>query len=101
MLFGYFFTFPFTGGVLNKFQPSIIKSLILYYYKIITTLIYSIKVYSYSILTLTSNTELKLTNVHSFAIATLTMVITFYVFNPSIILNSTTLLALTLILKNE
>ena len=40
--------------------------------------------------------EPKLTNVHSFAIATLTMVITLYVFNPSIILNSTTLLALTL-----
>lgn len=43
-----------------------------------------------------SNTEPKLTNVHSFAIATLTMVITLYVFKPSRILNSTTLLALTL-----
>lgn len=41
-------------------------------------------------------TERKLTNVHSFAIATLTMVITLYVFKPSRILNSTTLLALTL-----
>jgi NADH-ubiquinone oxidoreductase chain 2 len=46
--------------------------------------------------TSTSNTEPKLTNVHSFAIATLTMVITLYVFKPSRILNSTTLLALTL-----
>nr|ATX62052.1 NADH dehydrogenase subunit 2 [Tremella fuciformis] len=40
--------------------------------------------------------ESKLTNVHSFAIATLTMVITLFVFKPSIILNSTSLLALTL-----
>lgn len=41
-------------------------------------------------------TQLKITNVHSFAIATLTMVIGLYVFQPSILLNSTTLLALTL-----
>jgi NADH-ubiquinone oxidoreductase chain 2 len=40
--------------------------------------------------------ESKLTNVHSFAIATLTMAITLFVFKPSIILNSTHLLALTL-----
>lgn len=40
--------------------------------------------------------ESKLTNVHSFAIATLTMAITLFVFKPSIILNSTSLLALTL-----
>lgn len=40
--------------------------------------------------------ELKLTNVHSFAIATLTMIIALYAFKPMIILNSTTLLALTL-----
>ena len=39
-------------------------------------------------------TESNLTNVHSFTIATLTMVITLYVFKPSRILNSTTLLAL-------
>ncbi|RZK36728.1 MAG: hypothetical protein EOO61_09945, partial [Hymenobacter sp.] len=38
----------------------------------------------------------KMTNVHSFAIATLTMAITLFVFKPSIILNSTSLLALTL-----
>ena len=37
-----------------------------------------------------------LTNVHSFGIATLTMAITLFVFKPSIILNSTSLLALTL-----
>jgi NADH-ubiquinone oxidoreductase chain 2 len=41
-----------------------------------------------------TSTEPKLTNVHSFAIATLTLVITLYVFLPSILLNSTTLLAL-------
>ena len=37
----------------------------------------------------------KLTNLHAFAIATLTMTITLFVFKPSIILNSTSLLALT------
>lgn len=37
-----------------------------------------------------------LTNVHSFAIATLTLSITLFVFNPEIILNSTNLLAMTL-----
>jgi NADH-ubiquinone oxidoreductase chain 2 len=37
-----------------------------------------------------------LTNVHSFAIATLTMVIAFYAMYPTIFLNSTRLLALTL-----
>jgi NADH-ubiquinone oxidoreductase chain 2 len=42
------------------------------------------------------STEPKLTNAHSLAIATLTMVITFYMLNPSRILNSTTLLALSL-----
>lgn len=40
--------------------------------------------------------EQKLTSVHSFAIATLTMVITLYVFKPTILLNSSTLLALSL-----
>lgn len=40
--------------------------------------------------------ELKLTNVHSLAIATLTMVIALYAIKPMIITNSTTLLALTL-----
>ncbi|BEJ18299.1 NADH dehydrogenase subunit 2 (mitochondrion) [Cutaneotrichosporon spelunceum] len=45
---------------------------------------------------ITHSSELKLTNVHSFTIATLTMVITLYVFKPSLILNSATLLALTL-----
>lgn len=40
--------------------------------------------------------ESKLTNVHSFAIASLTLAITLFVFKPSIILNSTSLLALTL-----
>jgi NADH-ubiquinone oxidoreductase chain 2 len=40
--------------------------------------------------------ESKLTNVHSFSIATLTMAISLFVFKPSIILNSTNLLALTL-----
>lgn len=44
----------------------------------------------------TVSTEHKLTNVHTFVIATLTMVIALYIFNPSILLNSTTLLALTL-----
>lgn len=43
-----------------------------------------------------SSDEPKITNVHSFAIATLTMVIALYMFKPSILLNSTTLLALTL-----
>jgi NADH-ubiquinone oxidoreductase chain 2 len=43
-----------------------------------------------------SSSVSKLTNVHSFAIATLTMVIALYVFKPSILLNSTNLLALTL-----
>lgn len=38
----------------------------------------------------------KLTNVHSFMIAILTIVISLFVLNPSIILNSTSLLALTL-----
>lgn len=38
----------------------------------------------------------KITSVHAFAIATLTMAITLFVFKPSIILNSTSLLALTL-----
>jgi len=40
--------------------------------------------------------ESKLSNVHAFTIATLTMAITLFVFKPSIILNSTSLLALTL-----
>jgi NADH-ubiquinone oxidoreductase chain 2 len=40
--------------------------------------------------------ESKLTTIHSFSIATLTMAITLFVFKPSIILNSTSLLALTL-----
>jgi len=40
--------------------------------------------------------ESKLTDVHSFAIAILTLGITLFVFKPSIILNSTSLLALTL-----
>lgn len=44
----------------------------------------------------TVSTEQKLTNVHSFAIATLTMVIRLYVFKPRILLNSSTLLALRL-----
>lgn len=44
----------------------------------------------------TPSSEPTLTNVHSFAIATLTMVITLYVFKPAILLNSSTLLALTL-----
>ena len=43
-----------------------------------------------------SQKESKLTDVHSFAIATLTLGITLFVFKPSIILNSTSLLALTL-----
>jgi NADH-ubiquinone oxidoreductase chain 2 len=38
----------------------------------------------------------QMSNVHSFTIATLTMAITLFVFKPSIILNSTSLLALTL-----
>lgn len=37
-----------------------------------------------------------MTNIHSFTIASLTMVITLFMFNPSIILNSTTIMALTL-----
>jgi NADH-ubiquinone oxidoreductase chain 2 len=41
-------------------------------------------------------TETSLTNAHSFAIATLTMAIALFVFKPTIILNSTHLLALTL-----
>lgn len=45
---------------------------------------------------LTGLGENKLTDVHSFAIATLTLAITLFVFDPSIILNSTSLLALTL-----
>jgi NADH-ubiquinone oxidoreductase chain 2 len=44
----------------------------------------------------TSSQSDKLGNVHSFLIATLTMAITLFVFKPSIILNSTSLLALTL-----
>ena len=44
----------------------------------------------------TLSQEIKLSNVHSFTIATLTMAITLFVFKPSIILNSTSLLALTL-----
>lgn len=40
--------------------------------------------------------ELTITNVHSFAIATLTLAIALFVFKPSIILNSTHLLALTM-----
>ena len=44
----------------------------------------------------TLSQESKLTATHSFAIATLTMAITLFVFKPSIILNSTSLLALTL-----
>jgi len=44
----------------------------------------------------TLSQESKLSNVHSFTIATLTMAITLFVFKPSIILNSTSLLALTL-----
>lgn len=43
-----------------------------------------------------SVSEPKLTNVHSFTIATLTMVITLYMLQPSFLLNSSTLLALTL-----
>jgi len=46
--------------------------------------------------TVVTSQENKLTNVHSFAIATLTMVISLYVLKPSIILNSVNLLALTL-----
>jgi NADH-ubiquinone oxidoreductase chain 2 len=46
--------------------------------------------------TSTVSQESKLTATHSFAIATLTMAITLFVFKPSIILNSTSLLALTL-----
>jgi NADH-ubiquinone oxidoreductase chain 2 len=42
------------------------------------------------------NTKSNLTDVHSFAIARLTLGITLFVFKPSIILNSTSLLALTL-----
>jgi NADH-ubiquinone oxidoreductase chain 2 len=48
-----------------------------------------------------TSTETKLTNVHSFAIATLTLVITLYVFLPSILLNSTTLLALSFSIIND
>jgi NADH-ubiquinone oxidoreductase chain 2 len=44
----------------------------------------------------TSRSTLSLTNVHSFAIASLTLAISLFVFKPSIILNSTSLLALTL-----
>jgi NADH-ubiquinone oxidoreductase chain 2 len=43
-----------------------------------------------------SQDENKLTDAHSFAIARLTLSITLFVFKPSIILNSTSLLALTL-----
>lgn len=46
--------------------------------------------------TLSISRENKLTSVHAFTIATLTMAITLFVFKPSIILNSTSLLALTL-----
>jgi NADH-ubiquinone oxidoreductase chain 2 len=46
--------------------------------------------------TSTQSGENKLGNVHRFSIATLTMAITLFVFKPSIILNSTSLLALTL-----
>ena len=49
-----------------------------------------------NVATSTQSGESKLGNVHSFAIATLTMAITLFVFKPSIILNSTSLLALTL-----
>lgn len=42
------------------------------------------------------NSTTTLTNIHAFSIATLTMAITLFVFKPSIILNSTSLLALTL-----
>lgn len=45
---------------------------------------------------LSSPEKSRLTDVHSFAIATLTLGITLFVFKPSIILNSTSLLALTL-----
>jgi NADH-ubiquinone oxidoreductase chain 2 len=44
----------------------------------------------------TVSKESKLSNMHAFCIATLTMAITLFVFKPSIILNSTSLLALTL-----
>jgi NADH-ubiquinone oxidoreductase chain 2 len=43
-----------------------------------------------------ATTTASLTNVHSFAIATLTLAITLFVFKPSFILNSTHLLALSL-----
>lgn len=43
-----------------------------------------------------SSSQSKLTNVHSFTIRTLTMVITLYMCQPSFLLNSSTLLALTL-----
>lgn len=44
----------------------------------------------------TADSTPKLTNVHSFAIATLTMIIALYALYPTVIINSTTLLALTL-----
>jgi NADH-ubiquinone oxidoreductase chain 2 len=44
----------------------------------------------------TTTSPATLTNLHAFSIATLTMAITLFVFKPSIILNSTSLLALTL-----
>lgn len=49
-----------------------------------------------NVATSTQSSESKLGNIHSFAIATLTIAITLFMFKPSIILNSTSLLALTL-----
>jgi NADH-ubiquinone oxidoreductase chain 2 len=62
-----------------------------YYLKIV-------KVIHFDSITVSTNLSQnnELTNVHSYAIAALTLGITLFVFNPSIILNSTSLLALTL-----
>ena len=50
----------------------------------------------YSDATTSTSPAQKLTSVHSFAIATLTMVIALFAVYPDLILNSTTLLALSL-----
>jgi NADH-ubiquinone oxidoreductase chain 2 len=64
-----------------------------YYLRIVRVLYFSDS--SDTTTTTAVTTEQQITNVHSFAIAVLTLSITLFVFKPSIILNSTHLLALT------
>jgi NADH-ubiquinone oxidoreductase chain 2 len=84
---GYYFM-AFTGILVSVISAA--------YYLRIVRVIHFDPIAKENVLGIGYVTTPQITNVHSFAIATLTLAIALFVFKPSLILNSTHLLALTL-----